>query len=378
MDLSLTESQQLLKRTARDFMQQEAKKELLLDLDRTESGFSNHIWRTVAEMGWLGIVTPEQYGGSGGSLFDAAVVFEELGRGPLPGPFFSSSILGSLLMQEGATEEQKQRLLPRIAQGEDILALALTESDYGWGPESVQMEARQSQGGFMLNGAKVFVHDALSANLFVCAARARRRDHPADGITLFLVGKDAPGVSVRGLPGFLANVGEVTFDAVKVSPAAVLGQIDQGWPALERATRKTIPVLCAYKVGGCQAAFDMSLEYSRTRIAFGMPIGRFQHVQDHVIQGLNATDAARWTAYEALWKLDTGLPATASVHLAKVVASEGYYNACNEAHKTLAGAGLMREFGMTLHTKMSRTLYHFLGGPKYHRRRLAEALRLEQ
>ena len=149
-----------------------------------------------------------------------------------------------------------------------------------------------------------------------------------------------------------------------------------GWDALERAILRAAPVLCAYKVGGCQAAFDLSVEYSRERKQFGMPIGRFQRVQDHIINLVNHLDSARWTTYEALWKLDTGRPAEASVHMAKAVTSEAYLKACDFAHEVHAGIGVVREYGLTLHTKMSRTLYHYLGGPKFHKRRLADALEL--
>ena len=122
--------------------------------------------------------------------------------------------------------------------------------------------------------------------------------------------------------------------------------------------------------------FEMSVAYSQTRVQFGVPIGRFQRVQDHIIDIVDRLDAARWTTYEALWKLDSARPADGATHLAKVVASEGYYQACNHAHEVHAGVGVMTEYGLTLHTKMSRTLYPFLGDPGHHKRRLAEALQL--
>ena len=120
----------------------------------------------------------------------------------------------------------------------------------------------------------------------------------------------------------------------------------------------------------------MSVAYSQTRVQFGVPIGRFQRVQDHIINLVNQLDAARWTTYETLWKLDTARPTAGGVHLAKAVSSEAYYQACNYAHEVHAGVGSMTEYGLTLHTKMARTLYHYLGDPRYHKRRLAEALEL--
>jgi alkylation response protein AidB-like acyl-CoA dehydrogenase len=143
---------------------------------------------------------------------------------------------------------------------------------------------------------------------------------------------------------------------------------------LETAALQAIPILCAYKVGSCQAVYELCVEYSRTRVQFGQPIGRFQRVQDHIIDLVNNLDAARWTTYEALWKLDSGQAAAASVHLAKAVTSEAYMRVCHRAHEVHAGVGVISEYGLTLHTQRSRALYHLLGDAKMHRRRMADAL----
>ena len=376
MDLSLTEDQELLKRTARDFMERECPREVLLDLESSDSGVTDGIWQIAADVGWLGMVAPQEYGGAGSSFTDAAVVFEQLGRGPLSGSFFSSGVLGALAVLEGGSEEQRQRYLPGIAAGRERATLALTEPDYGWGPESVQMRPQVKNGAFVLNGTKLFVHDAVSSTTMICAVRTDDGIRPEQGITLLMVDSRSAGLSTRLVPGFLGWVGEVTFDGVEVPHAAVLGEVGGGWEPLQRATQKAVPILCAYQVGGAQAVLDVSIEYSRTRMQFGTPIGRFQRVQDHIIDMVNHLDAARWATYEALWKLDTGRPAETSVHLAKALASEGYYQACNGAHEVHAGAGVVREYGLNLHTKMSRTLYHYLGDPRYHRRRLADTLDL--
>ena len=189
---------------------------------------------------------------------------------------------------------------------------------------------------------------------------------------------DSPGVQVRSLPGLAWNLAEVKLEDVAVEESALLGSsFTGGWDALQQGIARTIPVLGAYQVGGCQALYEMSVEYSRTRVQFGTPIGRFQRVQDHVINLVNQLDAARWTTYEALWKLDTGRQADDSVHLAKAVSSEAYYQACNFAHEVHGGVGSMTEYGLTLHTTASRTLYHYLGDPRHHhRRKLAAALAL--
>jgi alkylation response protein AidB-like acyl-CoA dehydrogenase len=370
MDLSLTEKQEMLKASAREMVEREFSKDALVKMD-TNSGFTSSDWKKIADLGWAGLLVPDEFGGEGGSLTDAAVLFEELGRGPVPGPNFSSAILGTLAVLEGATPEQKMSLLPRLAVGATVvLAPAITESDYGWSVSQIQMKAAKRNGSYTLNGVKTFVQDAIGATHLLCTARLG-----SGQIGLFVVDTKSPGVSLRPLPGFTTGVCEVRFDRVIVHESNLLGEgREDGWDVLQRVLQKAIPILCAYQVGGSEKVFEMSLEYANTRVQFGMVIGRFQRVQDHVIEQVNQLDAARWATYEALWKLDTGQPAAASVHMAKALASEAYYQVCNAAHEVHAGLGIMREYGLYLHTKMSRTLYHYLGDPKFHKSLLTDAL----
>jgi alkylation response protein AidB-like acyl-CoA dehydrogenase len=345
---------------------------VLVKLDRNAGETMSALWPKVAALGWAGMAIPEQYGGTGNSLTDVAVLFEELGTGPVPGPLFSSGVLCAQIILEAASAAQKAQWLPGIAGGERVAALALTETQYGWTPERVRMAARPAGSDLVLTGTKVMVHDALHATDLLVPVRI---DGSA-ALSLVRVDAKAKGVSLRALEGFLTSVCEVVFDGVRVGKDDILGEPGNAWTALERALKRAVPVLCAYKVGGCRAVFDMSVEYTRERSQFGQAIGRFQRVQDHVIQIVNFLDAARWTTYEALYKLDGGLDADGSVHMAKSVASESYLRACDFGHEVHAGIGVVREYGLTLHTKMSRTLYHCLGAPKEHRRALEKVLKL--
>ena len=373
MDLALTPDQEMLKSVVHRFVQQEYPKETLLDIAASGRATPSEPWSKLAETGWLGIVVPQEYGGEGGSLTDAGVLFEELGRGPVPGPHVSSAIMGVFTVLAGGTEEQKREWLPLLARGERSLVPAVTEADYSWEQEDVRLVAQQDGDGFRLNGAKVYVFDAMSATHLLCAVRSEHDDK----VGLIAVASSDPGVEIRPLPGFSWNMAEVKLNDVAVEKSDLLGlSFDGGWDALEWAIARTIPILGAYQVGGCQAVYEMSVDYSRTRIQFGTPIGRFQRVQDHIINLVNHLDSARWTTYEALWKLETDRPAQDSIHLAKAVGSEAYHQACNYAHEVHAGLGGMTEYGLTLHTNASRTLYHYLGNPRFHRRRLADALGL--
>ena len=378
MDLGLTEAQEILKAAAADFVRQEYDKDTLIALEKTPTGVTPERFRQAADLGWLGILIPEVYGGTERSLTDAAVLFEELGRGPVLGPHFSSSVLGTLIVLLGGTEAQKQELLPGVVQGTTVLSVAVTEPQYGWIPDAVQLPASQEGDHYLLNGTKLFVHDAQAATHLLCAARtAPPHNGSGSGITFFVVEANNPGVSIRTLPGWMSQVDEIQFDNARVPATNVLGgmtAIGTGWGIFEASSMGAAPVLCAYQVGSCQAVVDMSVAYSRTRHQFSQPIGRFQRVQDHIIGAVNHLDAARWTTYEALWKLDSGRDARSSVHLAKAVTSEAYLKVCAGGHEVHAGVGVMREYGLTLHTQRSRTLYHYLGDARYHRRRLADAL----
>jgi alkylation response protein AidB-like acyl-CoA dehydrogenase len=374
MDLGLTEDQELLKSTASNFVQQEYSKETLVELEKTSTGITSELLRKAVDLGWFGILIPEDYGGSGRSFTDTAVLFEELGRGPVFGPHFSSGVLGALTVMQAATEAQKQVILPRVAAGEQMLAVAVTEPNHGWLPEKIQLQATRQNGNYVLNGVKLFVHDAQIASHLVCAVRTGA-GNGSSGISLLLIPKDTPGVAVRTLPGWSSQVDEVRFDNVQVPVEALLGDAEgQGWEAFDAAAMQAIPILCAYKVGSCQQVYEMSVEYSRTRVQFGQPIGRFQRVQDHIIGIVNNLDAARWTTYEALWKLDSNRAAASSIHLAKAVTSEAYLRVCAGGHEVHAGVGVISEYGLTLHTQRSRTLYHLLGDAKLHRRRMTDAL----
>jgi|TARA_Y100000310_G_scaffold218241_2_gene219450 alkylation response protein AidB-like acyl-CoA dehydrogenase len=375
LDLNLTEDEEVLRKTALDFLRRDAPKDVVQQLQETDTGVTEELWRKAVELGWLGIIIPEQYGGTGFPLTSAGVLFEALGGGPLPGPYFSSGILSSLILLQAGSEEQKQQILPAIAKGEQILTLALTEPEYSWDPELIETTAKSVNGDYVVDGVKLFTMDAEAATQFIVAARTQEGSHSSNGISLFLVDRQSDGVSVSRQPGFLSGRAfEVRLDAVKVPSGAVLGDTDDGWLPLTQAFDKAIPILCANKAGGSQAVIEMTLEYSRVRVQFGQPIGRFQRVQDMIIDMVTHADAARWATYEALWKLDTEAPASASVHLAKVLSSQSYWEVCTLGHQVFSGVGYSRESPLSFHTRASRSLYHFLGEPSYHRQQLAQLL----
>jgi alkylation response protein AidB-like acyl-CoA dehydrogenase len=372
MDLSLNEHQRMLAQSVRTFMQRRMPKATIVALQSSETGYEPQTWSTVAELGWLGLLIPANYGGGGASFTDAAVLYEEFGRGPLPGPFFNSGVLSALTVLEAGNSEQCRRILPEIAGGRQIFTVAITEPHRSWGPQGVAMAGDRRTGRFVLNGTKLFVGDAVAATHLIVAVRT---GSGPEEISLLALDKQTKGIATRNLPGLLSWQAEVTFDQVEAPPEALLGgRENQGWAALTRAMERALPVLCAFQVGSCQAVFEMSVGYSNSRIQFGVPIGRFQRVQDHIVRLVNHLDAARWTTYEALWKLDSKRPAADSVHLAKAVTAESHMEVCNAAHEVHAGIGSSHDYGLTPHTQLSRTLFNYLGDPKWHKRRMADVL----
>ena len=376
MDLGLNEVQTMLQNLAREFMVTEMPTSRVLEIDDSPSGFAVDVWEKMSEIGWPSMVIPEEYGGSGNSFTDLGVVYEVMGYYACPSPHLSSAVLTSHAILEAADESQKQALLPGIASGQQIFAFAYTEPEYAWGPGAVQLQASRQNGGFILNGTKLFVPDANIADQLLVVGRTDPGSNPGDGLSLFVVPREASGVSVRVQSGWLGpKVCEVNFDGVRVADSEVLGAPGGAWPAVEKAFDRATAVLSVYMAGGTQRVFEMARDYSQTRIAFGVPIGTFQRVQDHVIEALNQADAAKWSAYEALTQLDDGSPeASVAVSMAKAVASDGFPKACDASHHVHAGIGTDLEYGLTQFTKRARSLQHYLGDAIYHKARMARLM----
>jgi alkylation response protein AidB-like acyl-CoA dehydrogenase len=369
MDLSLTETQEEFKKVAEDFVKAEVPAHQMTQWYKNKQTFQPQLVKKAAEIGWLGMMLPEEYGGSGVSTMDCAVVFEALGHGPVPGPLFTSGVLGAQMIFEACTEEQRKTLLPPLCKGDSIVVPAITDKAAYWGAEAVETRLSKIPGGYLLSGAKRFVFDAAAATSFLCAARTEE-----DKVVFLLVDAKSPGITITPHVGFLVSVAEVRFDNVRVAPETLLGSSGASWATLDAALDKSLPILSAYQVGATQEVFDITCEYTRTRVVFGQPIGRFQRVQDHCVDISINLDMARWATYEAIWRIDSGMPARAGVHEAKATASDGYYHGTNYAHMVWAGPGTDYGHPMMAHSVLAHTLYQYLGTPGHHKRLMMDAL----
>ena len=378
MDLSLTETQLMLQNSAKELMEADLPKQRVLEIDDSPTGFAPDLWRKMCNLGWAGMVIPDEYGGTGNSFTDLGVVSEVLGHYAMSSPLLDSAVLSAQAILEEGSEDQKRALLPAIAEGQQIFSFAFTEPEYGWGAKSIKMRASRRGRNYVLNGTKLFVPWAHVADQLVVVARTSDGTSPEQGISLFVVEKNAPGVSIRQHSGWLGEpMCEVNFQNVQVPASGVLGPVGEAWPAIQRCLDRGTAVLSAYMAGGTQKVYEIAREYSQTRIAFGVPIGTFQHVQSYVIEALTQADATKWTAYEALWRLDNEhSDAPVGISTAKAVASVGFPGACDAAHVVVGGIGIDLNFGLTAYTKRARTCQQYLGDAIFHKRRIANLMGL--
>lgn len=371
MDFSLSPEQELLKREARHFLDAECPKKVVRELEASELGYSPELWRKMAELGWVGLIIPEEYDGAGGNLLDLAVLFEEIGRAVYPSPMFSTVVLGALPILEAGNEGQKRQLLPKVARGEIILTLALSEPEVDYDPRFIATQALTENDGFTINGTKLFVQNAHIADYLLVVARTKRHTPDGEGLSVFIMDKKAPGISLIPLITIAADKQfEVAFN--KASSSDVLGGVNTGWPLVEAALRRATAIQCVEMVGVAQKALEMTNEYAKARIQFERPIGSFQAVQHRLADMLIDVEGARWTAYQAVWRLDKGLPAAREVAIAKVWTSDACQRVTSAAQHIHGGVGMDLEYDLHFYFRWAKALELNLGVASFHIRDIPE------
>jgi alkylation response protein AidB-like acyl-CoA dehydrogenase len=372
MDVTLTPEQESLQRRAREFLQRECPPSVVRAALAAPNGYSPQLWEQLAQLGWLGFALPPEYGGTGGSLVDLALLFEELGRALAPVPLLTSAVLGGQCVLAGGSEEQKRALLPRVARGDLILAVAQLEADQDPTPAGIQTTSQREGEEWVLDGLKLFVAGGVAANLLIVAARTAGE---SGGVSLFLVEPATPGVSVRPLATFSEDrPAEVVLHAARLPASALLGEEGGGWNALQRANAIASVMLCAEMVGGMQAVLEMSLEYARKRIQFGRPIGAFQAIQHKAVAMAIETAGARMLTYRAAWMLEQGLAAETDIALAKAKCNRAYRLVTLEGHELHGGIGWSEEYDLQLYLRRRLVAELLLGTTDEHLATLADAI----
>jgi alkylation response protein AidB-like acyl-CoA dehydrogenase len=379
MDFGFNQEQELLRATARKFFENECTSEFVRARMAEPAGVTDEFWKKLAEQGWLGLIYPEEFDGTGLGFVDLTVLMEEMGRAVMPGPFFSTVLLGGLAILEAGSTAQKKAWLSKISQGQAKTTLAFTEPNARWDAAGVTVTARESSGGFSISGTKLFVLDAHVADVIVVAARTREGKRPEEGLSLFLVPKGAKGLDVKLLPTMdqTRKLCEVTFTDVTVGADALLGTKDQAWGPLSRVLDRATVALCAEMCGGAQRVLDMTTDYAKIRVAFGKPIGSYQGVKHRAADMLVEVENAKSLTYYAAWAVDENVPeAPLAASMAKAYVSDAYRRTAGAGIQLHGGIGFTWEHDLHLYFKRAKSSEFTFGDASYHRERVAQLINL--
>ncbi len=379
MNFGFSEEQELLRSTARKFFENECPSGFVRRMMATEEGTTPAFWAKLAEQGWLGLILPEAYGGVGLGVVDLVVLMEEMGRAVIPGPYFSTVLLGSLCLLEAGSETQKREWLPRIASGAARVTLAWTEPNARWDSQGVTLTAVETGGGFTLSGTKLFVPDAHVSDALVVVARTTAGRNPDEGVSLFLVPRTAAGVAVTLLPTMdqTRKLCEVTLSGVAVPRDALLGGEGTGWRALGRVIERATVALCAEMCGGAQRVLEMTTEYAKIRVAFGRPIGSYQGVKHRAADMLVEVENAKSITYYAAWAVDENAPEAAlAASMAKAYVSDAYRRVSAAGIQLHGGIGFTWEHDLHLYFKRAKGSEFEFGDATHHRERVAQLINL--
>ena len=374
MDLGLNEAQQMLKNSAQEFLEAECPDTYVREMEEDENGYTSEMWQKLAEQGWLGLIIPEKYGGVELEFQDLAILLEEMGRYMLPGPYFSNVVLGGMSIMDSGTEEQKQEYLPRLAEGQIIVTLALNEPSGRWDAEGIQLSATGNGDDYTLNGTKLFVPNAHVSDYIVVAARTGSGEND---ISLFIVSSQTNGVNQTLLKTIASDrQSEVSFDNVSVSSSSLLGEKNQGWKTIEKVLKWGAIGKCAEMSGGGQSVLDMTVEYAKQRTQFGRPIGTFQAIQHHCANMATDVEGAKFITYQAAWMLSEGLPADREVAMAKAWVSDSYKRVCALGHQSHGAIGFTKEHNMQLYSRRAKAAELAFGDSDLHLDKVAEIIGL--
>lgn len=377
MDIGFSEEQELLRDTARKFLEAECTTKFVREMMASDDAVTPAFWRMLAEQGWLGISYDEADGGLGLGLTDLVVLMEEIGRAVMPGPYAASVLFGGAAIAAAGSPAQRAEYLPRLAAGELRATLAVAEASARWDAAGVALPARETAAGFVLNGGKLFVPDAHLADVLVVAARTRDGSTMADGVSLFLVAKETPGVAVERLSSIdeTRKLCAVRFDNVTLPASCLLGELHQGWPKLARVIDRAAVALSAEICGAAQKVLEITVDYAKMREAFGKPIGSYQGVKHKCADMLVEIENAKSLTYYAAWAIDENMPdAAQAAAMAKAAASDAGRKVCAAGIQLHGGIGMTWEHDLHLYLKRAKADEVALGDAAWQRERIARLM----
>jgi alkylation response protein AidB-like acyl-CoA dehydrogenase len=374
MDILPTEEELMLKNVAREFLEAEVSTALVREMELDGLGYPPALWKQMADLGWLGMSLPEQYGGQGLPLVYLGLIIEEMGRVMAPVPMHSTMV-AALTIESDGSDQQKQDILPAVADGKMVLTWAVHERDARLIPEAMNLEAKADGDGWILNGTKMFVDNFIVAERCLVACRTSPASDTNQGISLFLVDPNGTGVNQTALVTLAKDKqSRVDFKDHLVESTALVGEVDQGWPIIEAMLDRGTALLCCQMVGAARKDSEMAIEYAKNRVAFGRPIGSFQSVQHMLADMLLHVDGGEMLTFEALWKMDQGLPASVEVSQAKAFCNEKCESVVRTSQVIHGGIGFMMEFDLHLWFRRVTAWSLRMGTTYDHRAKIASAL----
>ncbi|MBE7635355.1 pimeloyl-CoA dehydrogenase small subunit [Sneathiella sp. P13V-1] len=374
MDFELSEEQVLLKDSVDRFVQDNYSPDDRLKLSQTELGFSRDHWKTMAELGWLGMAFPEEVGGFGGGAVETMIMMESMGRGLVLEPFVSTVLLGGALIAEAGSEEQIESIIPSVIEGQTMLAFAYAEPQSRFNLNDVETTASKSGDGYVLNGTKSVVYHGGTADKIVISARTSGESRDADGISLFVVDREAAGMDVRAYRTVDGQrAADIRLENVSVGADALLGAEGAAAPVIEKITDRAIGALCAEAVGAMAAANDITNEYLKTRKQFGIPIGKFQVLQHRMVDMYMEAEQSKSMSDMAAMKLDLGYEndTKRAVSAAKSQIGKACKFVGQQSVQLHGGMGMTDEYSIGHYFKRLSTIEMLFGNTDYHLNRFS-------
>jgi len=377
MYIDFTEEQKMLQRTVADFLASKCPKTKVRELEEDEKGYSPEMWKEMADLGWTGLIIPEEYGGMGMTFQDLTVVLEEMGKNILPGPFFCTVLGGTIPIIDTGNEEQKKEFLPKIASGESIFTMAFLEANANYDASGIAIKATPKDDNFVINGTKLFVEMAHIADYLICVTRTKEGASPEDGLSIFIVDAKTPGLHCEVMPSIgMEKLCELRFEDVIVPKKNILGELDKGWLIATKTLEKAAIAKCAESLGGIQASFDMTVAYMKERVQYGRPIGAFQALQHMAANMLIGMETSKYLVYEAAWMESEGLPCAKEAAMAKAYVNEAYKRITERAVALHAGIGTTREHDVGLYYRRAKTADIAFGTTDFQRELVASKIGL--
>jgi len=374
MDLGLSEIQKMLQESSRSYLEENCTMSFIRAMESDDIGITEEIWKNMSEMGWLGLMIPEEYSGSGFKFEDMSILLEEMGRVALSGPFFSTAVVGVQSLLISGNESQKKELLPKISSGQIKLSLAFNESTGSFDESEISNTvATKNQNGWTLNGEKLFVNDAIGSDYFIVASKSENNE----GISLFLVPSNTEGIEIEKMESIGGDkIFKVKFNEIKLDDTQLLGEENQGWETLSQLFSYGASGKSSEMSGASSKVMDMTLDYIKDRKQFDRPIGSFQAVQHHAADMAILTKVSTQFARKAAWKLSNSDDSNLDINRSKAYVSKSFHDICQISHQLHGAIGYTWDYDLQVFTRKMQHQKLAFGDSDYHYKKISNELEL--